>query len=188
MTDEFGVQEAAKMAGTTPGLLRMWEMRYGWPTPSRKANGYRVYTRAQIALIRRVVDLVACGYLVSKLLVNGQVRWPPSSDPRPQPKRLDEIATAPRLQREESERRRALLVAALRNRATGHVEMLLIECAARVHPDDRAAAGWIPALVGLAAWDACGRPMPTAADIRSFIREQVGADAYEALVVEAGER
>ena len=32
------IHQVAEATGLTPSLLRIWESRYGWPTPRRLAN------------------------------------------------------------------------------------------------------------------------------------------------------
>jgi DNA-binding transcriptional MerR regulator/methylmalonyl-CoA mutase cobalamin-binding subunit len=41
--------------------LRAWERRYGVPTPARTASAYRLYSEGDVALIRRMSDLVKQG-------------------------------------------------------------------------------------------------------------------------------
>ncbi|PKO55420.1 MAG: MerR family transcriptional regulator [Betaproteobacteria bacterium HGW-Betaproteobacteria-21] len=46
--------------GLSKDTLRVWERRYGFPTPSRDANGERLYPQEQVdklRLIRRLLDL-----------------------------------------------------------------------------------------------------------------------------------
>jgi DNA-binding transcriptional MerR regulator len=62
----------AKAAGIKPGSLRMWEMRYGWPKPSRQANGYRFYQPALVEQIALVAEWVRRGRRVSDLIRDGQ--------------------------------------------------------------------------------------------------------------------
>jgi DNA-binding transcriptional MerR regulator len=49
-----GVREAAQLLGITPATLRAWERRHGTPRPRRAANGYRLYSRADLETLRRI--------------------------------------------------------------------------------------------------------------------------------------
>jgi MerR family transcriptional regulator, light-induced transcriptional regulator len=54
------IAEAERETGVSKETLRIWERRYGFPTPERDAQGDRRYPREQIerlALIKRVLDL-----------------------------------------------------------------------------------------------------------------------------------
>lgn len=53
------IGEFSRRAGVSVGLLRMWEGRYGIPTPGRTAGGQRVYTDAderQVSAVRRAMQ------------------------------------------------------------------------------------------------------------------------------------
>ncbi|MBA3622986.1 MAG: hypothetical protein H0W48_00650 [Methylibium sp.] len=56
------------------------------------------------------------------------------------------------------------------HRSEGTLGALLIEVACLVHPADRYAAGWQPALVGLDAWAAVGQAWGD--DVRAFVAGQ----------------
>ena len=55
------ISDAARIAGTTPSVLRIWEQRYGWPSPRRSPAGYRRFTPADVEVIRQVVARVQLG-------------------------------------------------------------------------------------------------------------------------------
>jgi DNA-binding transcriptional MerR regulator len=57
----YRIQVAAELSNTPPATLRAWERRYGVPVPQRTASAYRLYSAEDIALIRRMSDLVAGG-------------------------------------------------------------------------------------------------------------------------------
>lgn len=57
----YRIQVAAELSGTAPATLRAWERRYGVPVPRRTASAYRLYTAEDVALIRRMSELVASG-------------------------------------------------------------------------------------------------------------------------------
>ncbi len=75
--EAFNIKEASHATGLTPSVLRIWELRYGWPKPKRKANGYRTYQRHQIEDLRRIASLVKAGQSISSLIQeNGLPHWP----------------------------------------------------------------------------------------------------------------
>lgn len=49
------------MTGVSAPTLRAWERRYGVPVPSRTDSAYRVYSEADVAMIRRVRELCESG-------------------------------------------------------------------------------------------------------------------------------
>lgn len=51
------IKDVADGTGVAAATIRMWEQRYGFPTPSRTPSGYRVYTEADIEHIRTVTAL-----------------------------------------------------------------------------------------------------------------------------------
>lgn len=57
----YTVKAAARATGVSRTCLRTWERRYGIPKPDRSANGRRQYDEADIATIRRMVELVDAG-------------------------------------------------------------------------------------------------------------------------------
>ncbi len=51
---QLTIGELARRAGVSPAVLRMWETRYGFPTPHRLESGHRRYREDQVALVERV--------------------------------------------------------------------------------------------------------------------------------------
>ena len=43
MTEGLSIGDVAERTGLAAGTIRMWEQRYGAPTPRRLPSGYRVY-------------------------------------------------------------------------------------------------------------------------------------------------
>lgn len=74
--NNLNINEASKACGLSPSVLRIWELRYGWPNPKRKPNGYRAYNQHQIQELKRVADLVKRGTPISALIIDGLPRWP----------------------------------------------------------------------------------------------------------------
>lgn len=64
----FNIAAVERDTGLSKDVLRVWERRYGFPTPGRDGNGERLYTSEQVdrlRLIRRLMDL---GYRPGKLI------------------------------------------------------------------------------------------------------------------------
>lgn len=51
------IKDVAERTGVAPATIRMWEQRYGFPTPQRTASGYRMYDDRDVEAIRTVVAL-----------------------------------------------------------------------------------------------------------------------------------
>ncbi len=53
MQGELAISDVAQQAGIAAGTIRMWEQRYGFPTPQRTPSGYRRYTADDVEMLRR---------------------------------------------------------------------------------------------------------------------------------------
>ncbi len=51
----------SQLTGVSTATLRAWERRYGVPTPARTASAYRLYSEADVALIKRMSEMVKQG-------------------------------------------------------------------------------------------------------------------------------
>jgi DNA-binding transcriptional MerR regulator/methylmalonyl-CoA mutase cobalamin-binding subunit len=58
---EYTVKAAARATGVSESRLRTWERRYGIPSPGRSHSGRRLYTEADLAVIRRMAAFVEAG-------------------------------------------------------------------------------------------------------------------------------
>ncbi len=65
---ELAIGELAEQTGLAAGTIRMWESRYGFPTPARNSSGYRVYTDQDVETLRRVLSLRQSGLSVPAAL------------------------------------------------------------------------------------------------------------------------
>lgn len=63
--DKLKIKDVADRTGVAPATIRMWEQRYGFPTPTRTPAGYRLYTQADIEAIRTVLALRHRGLSIS---------------------------------------------------------------------------------------------------------------------------
>ncbi|AQP46619.1 hypothetical protein BW730_02795 [Tessaracoccus aquimaris] len=57
----FTIKQVAGLTGVSEAVLRAWESRYGVVTPERSAGRYRLYSDAQIAVLREMAALVEAG-------------------------------------------------------------------------------------------------------------------------------
>lgn len=55
MTAMFSIGTLAQRTGLTPGTLRTWEHRFGFPLAHRAASGHRRYTDEDVALVGEVL-------------------------------------------------------------------------------------------------------------------------------------
>jgi DNA-binding transcriptional MerR regulator len=55
------IRAVSELVGVSTATLRAWERRYGVPAPARTASAYRLYSDADVQLIRRMRDLVQGG-------------------------------------------------------------------------------------------------------------------------------
>jgi DICT domain-containing protein len=65
---QLPIREVAEQTGLAAGTIRMWEQRYGFPTPERTPAGYRMYADADVAVLRRVAELRRTGLSVPAAL------------------------------------------------------------------------------------------------------------------------
>ena len=71
----YPIRVVSNETGVNAITLRAWERRYGLITPKRTAKGHRLYTEADIQLIRKVVSLLQRGIPISQakaMLENGE--------------------------------------------------------------------------------------------------------------------
>ena len=57
----YRIRTVSELTGVSTATLRAWERRYGVPTPARTASAYRLYSDADVAVIRRMSALVKQG-------------------------------------------------------------------------------------------------------------------------------
>jgi DNA-binding transcriptional MerR regulator len=58
----MSVGEVARRAGVSTSTLRAWERRYGVLRPARSSGGHRRYGPADLARVRRMLELLADGW------------------------------------------------------------------------------------------------------------------------------
>lgn len=72
-TKQFNINQASQLTGLSPSVLRIWELRYHWPKPARKSNGYRIYKPALIEDLKWVADRIAHGKTIRELVCEGKL-------------------------------------------------------------------------------------------------------------------
>ena len=64
----YEIRQVAQLTGLDPSRLRAWERRYQVVRPTRLSNGYRVYSAAQVALLRAFARLIERGEKIGSLV------------------------------------------------------------------------------------------------------------------------
>ena len=64
----YEIRQVAELTGLDTSRLRAWERRYKVVQPTRLANGYRVYSAGQVALLRAFARLIARGEKIGNLV------------------------------------------------------------------------------------------------------------------------
>lgn len=67
-TPAFTIAAVERDTGLSKDVLRMWERRYGFPTPDRDEHGERLYPAPQVERLRLVKRLMDAGHRPGKLL------------------------------------------------------------------------------------------------------------------------
>lgn len=62
----YPIRVVSSETGVNAITLRAWERRYGLLTPKRTAKGHRLYSEADIHLIKQVVSLLNRGIPISQ--------------------------------------------------------------------------------------------------------------------------
>lgn len=62
----YRIKTVAEMTGVPRGTLLAWERRYDVPEPGRSASGYRAYSDADVALLKRLKGLVDAGHPIGE--------------------------------------------------------------------------------------------------------------------------
>ncbi len=168
----MNINEASKACGLSPSVLRIWELRYGWPAPKRKPNGYRAYNQHQVDELKRIADLVKGGTPISSLIIDGLPRWPADIQQKRVPQGLSRTRSLGRPSGGQETKIQGEIVEALEKRHASLVKELLQRAFWQVRPNDEAPTALIPALAGLAEIAAADRPLAEDAEVRLLIQER----------------
>jgi len=68
----LSIGDVAERAGVSPGLLRMWETRFGFPAPTRLPSGHRRYSAADIDAVKEVLARQQAGLRLDKAIATVQ--------------------------------------------------------------------------------------------------------------------
>jgi len=63
----YPIRTVSTLTGVNPITLRAWERRYGLVKPTRTASGHRVYTRADIDTVHRILALMENGIAIGRV-------------------------------------------------------------------------------------------------------------------------
>ncbi len=66
-TEFYPIRTVSTLTGVNAITLRAWERRYGLVKPVRTAGGHRVYTRADIDKVHRILTLVENGVAIGQM-------------------------------------------------------------------------------------------------------------------------
>jgi DNA-binding transcriptional MerR regulator len=173
---QFDLDAVSRIAGIPPGVLRAWEMRHGWPRPSRDEGGGRTFTAAQVDEIVRLVELVRSGHAIERMIKSGVPQWP--SGQAPADRGLSRVDEVPQPDDEAARNLRRRLVHALRNRDDGRIWALLMRGTWEIGSDAQVLAVWLPCLIGLEEFRRAGRPLERHRGLHDYlcrhIRKQLG--------------
>ena len=64
---KYPIREVSRLTGINPVTLRAWQRRYGLLKPARTEKGHRLYSDADIALIRQILHWVEQGVSIGQV-------------------------------------------------------------------------------------------------------------------------
>jgi MerR family transcriptional regulator, light-induced transcriptional regulator len=70
----LSIGAVSRATGIPAETLRTWESRYGFPTPTRKPSGQRVYRSSCVPRLRRISDALARGHRAAEVLTADDVQ------------------------------------------------------------------------------------------------------------------
>lgn len=166
----LNINEASKACGLSPSVLRIWELRYGWPNPRRRANGYRAYSAHQVQELKRVAHLVKSGTSISQLIVDGLPRFPADGTTPQPPRGLPRTRALARSRDARIKETQDAVIEALDTRNAPVAQERLQRAVWTLRPADEPAAALVPVLVGVAEARANGRPFAEEAALLTAVR------------------
>lgn len=169
---QFSIHDAAQICGLTPSVIRVWEERYGWPSPKRQHNGYRAFSAIEIDELKRVAALVKAGTPISRIIVDGFPVFPKDTSRPPPQHDLRAARTLPTPASRAAATARDALIEALEQRHDGRVLEALQRACIELRPADELAGVLVPALVGVIELRQHDRTLPREADVLRLIGER----------------
>jgi MerR family transcriptional regulator, light-induced transcriptional regulator len=67
---EYSIAAVSKLTGVSCHALRVWERRYGCPSPRRSPSGHRRYGADQVRLLRLVVQQLQAGRTIGEVMAD----------------------------------------------------------------------------------------------------------------------
>jgi DNA-binding transcriptional MerR regulator len=166
----LNINDASKSCGLSPSVLRIWELRYGWPSPRRRANGYRAYTAHQVQELKRVAQLVKTGTPISQLIVDGLPRFPADGSLPQPPRGLPRTKALVRSRDPRIKETQDAVIEALDTRNAPAAQERLQRAVWTLRPADEPAAALVPVLVGVSEARLNGRPFAEEAALLTAVR------------------
>jgi DNA-binding transcriptional MerR regulator/methylmalonyl-CoA mutase cobalamin-binding subunit len=80
-TPKLTIAAVEREVGLSKDVLRVWERRYGFPSPERDANGERLYPAMQVERLRHIKRLMDQGHRPGRLLTLPPDQLPALSGP-----------------------------------------------------------------------------------------------------------
>ena len=65
---EFTIAAVERDVGLSKDVLRVWERRYGFPSPARDRHGERLYPAGQVVRLRLIKRLMDHGHRPGRLI------------------------------------------------------------------------------------------------------------------------
>lgn len=169
-TQTLNINEASKACGLSPSVLRIWELRYGWPNPRRRANGYRAYSAHQVQELKRVAVLVKTGTPISQIIMDGLPRFPADNSVPQPPRGLPRTKALPRSRDARVKDVQDAVIEALDTRNAPVAQERLQRAVWTLRPADEPSAALVPILVGVVEARANGRPFAEEAVLLNAVR------------------
>jgi DNA-binding transcriptional MerR regulator len=155
----LNINEAARACGLSPSVLRIWELRYGWPNPKRKANGYRTYSSHLIEDLKRAARLIKDGMAIRQLIVDGLPSWPGEAKEAPKSRTLDRTRALPAPKGRYEGSLRSELIRSLETHRTGQAEELMQRVAWQVRREEELHTALAPVVAALIELVLIDRPI-----------------------------
>ena len=171
----LNINEASQACGLSPSVLRIWELRYGWPNPRRKANGYRSYSPHLVEDLKRIAQLIDEGTPIRQLIVDGLPQWPRGEDvPPPLPRTLDNTRALPFNAGRSEQGIRDDLIRSIETHRSGAALETLQRAAWQLRQKDELDTALAPCVVGISELDHIDRPFPNANDKATILNAITG--------------
>ena len=170
---QLSIQNVALATGLTPGVIRVWEDRYGWPSPKRHSNGHRFFTPREVEKLKQIALLVKAGTPIGDLIVNGIPQFPVDHRMPALPGlKIVSARTLPGAKGPVMNALRDDLCQALQERHLGRALETIQRARLDLRPFDELRVVLIPALVGLAELHQQHYVLPDEATLIAAIRER----------------